>query len=176
MQKPVLILLTTAVVIFASPFTGNAEPVAVDPQIVNQMQETIRQQQEQLHILAEQIKAQSELLDNLQKQIHALQQPQAHQPSAAAARLPDISTLTVAAGNDRIRVTLSGQVNRALNIVYDGGGTKLYHVDNNASNSRLRIMGTARIHEDLSLGTRIQFAIAPDVSSQARSGPPVHDT
>jgi predicted porin len=130
------------------------------------MQETIRRQQEQLRIQAEQIRAQSELLENLQKQVHALQQPQTPQPSAAVAPQPGTLPLTVTSGNDRIKVTLSGQVDRALNIVNDGGSTKLYHVDNNASNSRLRIIGTARINEDLSLGTRIEFAVAPDVSSQ----------
>ena len=166
MRKLVPILLTTAVLILAAPLTGRAEPVVVDPQILNQMQETIRRQQEQLRIQAEQIKAQAQLLENLQKEVHALQQPQAPQPSAASAPQPGASPLTVTSGNDRIKVTLSGQVDRALNIVNDGGSTKLYHVDNNASNSRLRIIGTAGINEDLSLGTRIEFAVAPDVSSQ----------
>lgn len=123
MRKRVPILLTTAVLILAAPLTGAAEPVAVDPQILNQMQETIRRQQEQLRIQAEQIKAQSELLDNLQKQVHALQQPQAPQPSAAIAPRPAASPLTVTSGNDRIKVTLSGQVDRALNVVNDGGST-----------------------------------------------------
>jgi hypothetical protein len=166
MHTLVLQFLTTTVLILAMPFSGRAEPVAVDPLILNQMQETIRQQQEQLRIQAEQIKAQSELLENLQKQIHAMQQPQASPPSAAAISLPGSSLLPVSSGNDRIQVMLSGQVDRALNVVNDGGGTKLYHVDNNASNSRLRVIGTGRINDELSVGTRIEVAVAPDVSSQ----------
>ena len=166
MHKLTPLLLTTTALILAAPFTGRTEPVAVDPQILHQMQVTIRQQQEQLGIQAEQIKAQSELLNNLQKQINAMQQPQASQPSVTTAPKTNASPLTISSGNDRIKVTLSGQVDRAVNVVNDGGGTKLYHVDNNASNSRIRIVGTGKINDELSVGTRIEVAVAPDVSTQ----------
>ncbi len=165
-HKLVPLLLATMGLNFLVPFTGRAEPVAFDPQIIKQMQEIIRQQQEQLQRQAEQIKAQSEMLGILQKQMSVLQPSPPPQPSVIAVPGASAPQLMVVSGNDRIKLTLSGQVNRAVNVVSDGGGTKLYHVDNNASNSRFRLIGAGKINDELSVGTRIEVAVAPEVSSQ----------
>jgi predicted porin len=50
--------------------------------------------------------------------------------------------------------------------VGDGAGTTVYHVDNNVSNSRFRLVGTATINHDLTLGTRLEMAFTADESSK----------
>jgi hypothetical protein len=50
----------------------------------------------------------------------------------------------VASGSDAVKLVISGQVNRALMVVGDGGDTSLLNVDNNASSSRIRAIGEAR--------------------------------
>ena len=162
-----------------APSVSSAEPVQVDRQLLLQLQETIRQQQLQLQQQAEQIRQQSLKLEALHQQVTALQHavpPVPAQPSGAStdkqaeasagARLAAPAPATVTSGNDKVRLAISGQINRATNIIDDGSGSKLYHVDNDASNSRVRFVGTAKISNDLSLGTRIEFAVAPDISTK----------
>ncbi len=72
----------------------------------------------------------------------------------------------VTTDQDRIKLAISGQIDRAVNVVDDGAKTRAYFVDNDASNSRLRLIGTARATDDLTLGTRFEVAIAPNESAQ----------
>lgn len=155
-----------------------AEPVTVDAALLRSLQETILQQQQQLRQQAEQIRQQAQKLEVLHRQVTALQQTAipapAKPPASSAAPLKDQapSGLTAAAppvvtsGNDKIRLSISGQLNRAMNIANDGACTKMYHVDNDGSNSRFRLVGSARINDDLTVGTRIEVAVAPDVSTR----------
>jgi hypothetical protein len=72
----------------------------------------------------------------------------------------------VVSGRERMKVVLSGQVSRAVNVVDDGVDTKAYFVDSDASNSRVRLVGTVQATEDVTVGTRIEVAIAPNESSE----------
>lgn len=50
-------------------------------------------------------------------------------------------------GNDRVRLTFSGQINRALNTVDDGRSTRTYHVDNENASTRFRFLGETAAYE-----------------------------
>ncbi len=159
-------LCTLSFLLLSLPLTASAQPRAMDQQVLQQMQETIRQQQLQLQQQAEQIKAQSEILQRLQQQISTFQQ------TSAPVQIPTAQTVQTAApvpvvtsGNDKIKLAISGQINRAVVVANDGYNSTLYHVDNTASNSRIRFVGTAKANEDLSIGTRIEIAVSPDRSS-----------
>ncbi|MDD2500583.1 MAG: porin [Geobacter sp.] len=158
--------LTIVGLLLCLPLTAAAQPVVVDPALLQQMQKTIRQQQQQLQQQAEQIKAQAEVLQRLQQQISALQQaaplpPQTIPVTVQTTQPPPLIT----SGNDKIKLAISGQINRAVVVANDGYNSTLYHVDNTVSNSRFRLVGTARATEDLSIGTRIEIAVSPDRSS-----------
>ncbi len=159
--------LTMTAMLLCFPLTAVAQPVAVDPLVLQQMQETIQQQQRQLQQQAEQIKAQSEVLQRLQQQISTLQQlPLPPVQTAPTQTVQTASPLpAVTSGNDKIRLAISGQINRAVVVANDGYNNTLYHVDNTVSNSRFRLVGTAGISDDLALGTRLEVAISPDRSS-----------
>ena len=73
---------------------------------------------------------------------------------------------TVTSGQERIKLSISGQVNRMMSIVDDGDSTRAYFVDNDNSNSRIRLVGTAQATDDLTLGARIEVAVAPDESGK----------
>lgn len=166
MRLPATALLIVLTLLL--PALSQAQPIIVDPQVLQQLQETIRQQQQQLQLQAEQIAIQARTLQALQQQVQSMQQtaasPEAVRAAAAPPPLPSPAPV-LSSGNDKIKLSLSGQINRAVNITNDGGSTKLYPVDNDASNSRIRLVGTARISDDLTLGTRLELSIAPDESS-----------
>ncbi|MGH0030405.1 MAG: porin [Myxococcota bacterium] len=73
---------------------------------------------------------------------------------------------TVTSGSRDVRLAVSGQVNRAINVLDDGHSTDAYHVDNNLSNSRIRFIGTGRVNEDVTVGARLEAAISPNNSGQ----------
>jgi len=154
------------------------QPVPVDAKLLRQLQQTIQQQQEQIRQQAAQIRVQSERLDAMQQQINTLQRPgQSLTPAAVASatkKQPSDTTslqeplpwFTISSGNDQVKLSLSGQVNRAVNIVHDGRKTGLYPVDNSTSGSRIRFIGTAKIDDDLTIGSRIEVTVAPDSTVQ----------
>ncbi|MGB6930343.1 MAG: porin, partial [Syntrophobacteria bacterium] len=72
----------------------------------------------------------------------------------------------VTSGHERVKLAISGQVHRAVNVSEDGKNTKAYFVDSDASNTRVRFVGTAKASDDLTAGTRIEVAIAPNESSE----------
>jgi hypothetical protein len=62
-------------------------------------------------------------------------------------------------------VAISGQVDRLLNLADDGKSTKAYFVDNNNSVSRLAVVATGQVTEDLTLGSNFELAISPNNSA-----------
>lgn len=157
--------------------TANAQTVSLEAELLLQLQETINQQQEQLGKQSAQIQAQADTLKAVQKQLDDLTQERAGAQTQAAQAIstaPQSATIsqkgspspTVAATQERVKLAISGQVNRAVNVINDGSGADVYFVDSNISNSRVRFVGTAMVNDDATLGSRIEVAIAPDESSQ----------
>jgi hypothetical protein len=72
----------------------------------------------------------------------------------------------VTSGQERVKIVVSGQIHRAINLADDGDKTSTYFVDPDSSNSKFRLVGTARIDDDLTLGTRLEVAVAPNESSK----------
>ncbi|MBM7454614.1 outer membrane murein-binding lipoprotein Lpp [Oceanisphaera litoralis] len=70
----------------------------------------------------------------------------------------------VGSGNDKIRVSVSGHVNRALLVVDDGEETDLYHVDNDSSSTRLRVIGEGDVNSELTVGTAIEVQLESNSS------------
>ncbi len=132
-----------AAVILASGLPGNA--LAQEDPRIEQLQRQIEELQRQL----------DELRGEMQE-VKKLPPP----PPAEVPERP------VTSGQDRITLTISGQINRAINVAGDGDRTKVYFVDNDASNSRIRAVGTGQISDDVTVGTQIELAIAPNESAK----------
>ena len=154
-----------------------AQQSDVDGDRLRRLLETVEQQRLLLERQSRELKAQAEILESLQKQIDALRgkadeagRRAAPAQSAADRAAAEGGRREVSSGQERVKLAVSGQVNRAVNLVDDGDNTKAYFVDNDASNSRVRFVGTARMTEDLALGSRIEFAFAPNESSTVTQG------
>src|SRR5262245_261654 len=62
--------------------------------------------------------------------------------------------------NPDLRLDIAGQINQAMNLAGDGVDTKLYFVDNDASNSRVRFAGVARFEDGPELGSTLEIAFS----------------
>ncbi len=154
---------------------ARAETVTVDAALLQQLQEVIEQQQQQL-------KSQSEVLESLQQQMNELKQTateaqtEASEAKSTAQQAVDTAKKAgtvaqagngklVTSGQERVKLAISGQVNRAVNVAEDGDKTKAYFVDNDASNTRFRFVGTGKATDDLTVGARLEVALTTNESS-----------
>ncbi len=71
----------------------------------------------------------------------------------------------VSGGADRIRLSLSGQVNRGLLYGNDGRASDVRNVDNNNSSTRFRIVGEGQINDTASGGVNIEAEFRPNSSA-----------
>jgi len=139
-----------------------AQQVTVDAKTIERLENLINTQQKQLEALQQEV--------NQLKQTTASAQSDAKEAREVAetakmtAQAPAEKVVT--SGQERVKLVVSGQVDRAMNVANDGDQTKAYFVDNGASNSRLRLVGTARVDDDLTIGTRLEMAFAPNESSK----------
>lgn len=60
----------------------------------------------------------------------------------------------VTPGNDKVRLSISGHVNRALMLADDGDQSDLFHVDNDAESTLINIVGQYKTDDDLIIGAR----------------------
>ena len=74
-------------------------------------------------------------------------------------RVADLEATTVRKGNRRVSLKLSGHVNRAVMWWNDGQESNVYSVDNDNSNTRIRLEGSAKIRNDMSAGFYIEWAV-----------------
>ena len=152
---------------------------AQDAKKMQELQRVIDAQQKQMEAQQKQLDAQRQLLQDLQKQMESLvkdadteavpaaaEKPTAKPEVASTKPPPPVEKVVTSGGGKRIKLAISGQVNRAVNIVDDGKDTDAYFVDNDNSESRVRFDGTAKATDDLTLASRIELTIAPNLAGQ----------
>jgi Gram-negative porin len=64
----------------------------------------------------------------------------------------------VQSGNSRVKVTLYGQVNRAVRFHFTKGDTSIAHVDNSNSSTRLGVLARGRLFPDVTITGLIELA------------------
>ena len=138
---------------------------------------------EKIERLERLIKAQQQQLESLQQQLNELKQTatdaqtQAKEGKSVAEdskfsltlvqRQPlqaTVDKLVTSGGGERVKLAISGQVNRAVNIVDDGKTPRPTSSTMTPAESRVRFVGTARATDDLTLGGPIELTIAPNNS------------
>jgi hypothetical protein len=144
---------------------------AQEAEKINELQHVINAQQKQLEYQQKQLDEQRLMMQKLQAQIETLAtntDKKAHNATAdknTSAPAP-VDKLVTSGGGERIKLAISGQVNRAVNMVDDGKSTKAYYVDNDNSESRVRFVGTAGATNDLTIGSQIELSIAPNKAGE----------
>ena len=83
--------------------------------------------------------------------------PGAPQPVAAA---------PISSAADKVKVSLSGQVDRALLYGDDGKSNAVRNVDNIISSTRFRLLGEGRFDPETTLGTNLEMELRPNLSNQ----------
>ena len=87
------------------------------------------------------------------------------EPEETTTATEETTKPVVSSSQPKIKVSVSGQINRAVNVADDGDQTKAYFVDNNVSNSRLRLLGVGQLTEDLRFGAQLETAFSPNNSA-----------
>ena len=142
--------------------TVEAQEGTADSKDVERLERLIKEQQQQLESLQQQV---NELKKTAtEAQTEAKEAKSVAEEAKTTVQAPVKRAVT--SGQERVKLAISGQVHRAVNVADDGKSTKAYFVDNDSSNTRVRLVGTAKATEDLTLGTRIEVAIAPNESSE----------
>ena len=92
-------------------------------------------------------------------------QPYTAANAASPGSVAPIPAAPVSAGADRVRLSLSGQVDRMLLYGNDGRASALRNVDNNNSSTRIRIVGEGQINDTTSGGVNIETELRPNSSA-----------
>jgi hypothetical protein len=151
--------LAASLLLGLSLATRDLAAQAADTTTIEELKQIILEQQRQLGEQAKTLDAQARTLDALQRRVDAIQHSAEEAQETA-------ESAEAKAGQERVKLAISGQINRAVNVVDDGNSTKAYFVDNNASNSRIRFVGTGAVDSDLTIGTQIELGINPNSSGK----------
>jgi len=146
----IFICLATGFFLLASVWGSSALAQPKDAQALEKMQRLIEQQQSQLD-------AQAKAIEDLKKQLQTLSKA-SPPPAATAEKLPSLQNV-VKPGSDKVGVQLYGQVNRGVMYAHDGNDSDFYHVDNDASSTRLGIKAKSNTGSELEAGAwfEVQF-------------------
>ena len=134
--------------------------LAEDSTDIHELKRVIQTQQKQLDTLQQQLAEQGKLIQQLLAKDPAPTAKTGAKESVAVSHAKKDKVVT--SGEDRVKLSISGHVSRAVNLIDDGKETEAYFVDNDNSESRVNFVGTAKVNDDLSLGTRIELAISPN--------------
>ncbi len=110
------------------------------------------------------LKAQVEILMRKVEELEAKQAETAKEVKEAK-EAPAAPAVT--SGNDKVKLAVSGQVNRVSFLADDGTESNFFHSDNENSSTRWRLVGGARIDDEWSVGTLIEQDIGQTNNSSA---------
>jgi hypothetical protein len=141
---------------------ADAKQVMVDAKLLQQLQQLVADQQRQLDSLQQQVNQFQQTAVSAEAQAQEAKTVAEEAKTAAETPAPTVVT----SGSKNVKLAISGQINRAMNVVDDGDQTDAYFVDNDNSNTRVRFIGTADATDDLTLGSKLEIAFTPDSSAE----------
>lgn len=118
----------------------------------------------------DQLRSQVQALLNRIEQLERAQQETQRTARAAKTAAEKAKTggdPTLSSGNRKIKLSVSGQVNRGAMYVNDGDRDDVLHVDNDNSSTRVRFIGSGQVNDDVSVGTQIEVQIESNSSISA---------
>ena len=161
--------------------TGTARSQSENESQLRKLQETIQRQKElikeqskRIEEQSEQIKKQWEVLESVQRQLEQLGKDTERARQAAEdakvmtsrVEVEEKADRAVTSGQDRIKLSISGQINRMINIADDGVSAEVFFVDNDNSSSRFRFVGVGKLNEDLSVGAVMEMETESNSSAE----------
>ena len=159
-------LLFLTVILFAVALVGISSTARgeSDEEALNKLKRIIEEQQDQ-------IDAQQKTLQDLKQQVEAISEPSTSPSPQVAEKKPEA---VVRSRNDKVSLTIYGQVNRAALYANDGDEGNWFFVDNDNSSTRIGLLGSTNAIDDFSIGTRfeVEFQTNPsnEVSQEDKNG------
>ncbi|MCA8928071.1 MAG: hypothetical protein KDC18_08360 [Alphaproteobacteria bacterium] len=139
-------------------------PGAAAGQSLDEMRRMLLQQQQMIEQMQRQ---QQQLQQKFDETLTKYNQLQAKTDQVAkATEAASTQSKTVTNGNERVKIALSGHINRMVTVANDGEATDFYNVDNNNSSSRVRVVGTAKVDDKMSFGTVLEVALQSNSSGK----------
>ena len=127
---------------------------------VEELKSTVREQQRV-------IDEQDTRIRNLEQRVDSIDQDEGESVVTAPGPTPSAEPMpVVTGGNPKIRLSISGQVHRAMNVLDDGNDTEALHVDSDTSNTRTRFVATGVINDDLTVVARTEIALSANNSNR----------
>ncbi len=120
----------------------------------------------QLQHLLRQLEAQQKTLAALSQEVARLKKAQAQEKAAKQETVAAAPEKMVKSGNEKVRLTLKGQVNRAVMVVDDGKQSEVFHVDNDFSSTRFSLLAEAKPQKDLKIGGHIEMELQSNASNK----------
>ncbi|UUX50697.1 hypothetical protein NUH88_03135 [Nisaea acidiphila] len=147
---------------------ADAQSAAVDPQVLESLKTLIEAQQQQLQRQAETIEALKQRVEGLERTTTEVRDTAVAAKSAAdevqqAVEAGGVGDPTISSGQEKVKLSIYGQVNRALNVADDGNATDVYFVDNDTSNSRVGFSGTAKV-DGTTIGSVLEIGFSANNS------------
>jgi len=115
---------------------------------------------DRIDALIEQLQRQNQEIEALKKEVAELRgkvEPAAGEPKYFK---EDGDEPLTAYENPGLQITVAGQVNQAYNLADDGANTRGYFVDNDNSNSRMRLAGVATFDGGPQVGSTLEVAFS----------------
>jgi len=135
------VILKTAAATLVAVVVSSAALAQSEGDRIKALEKMIQKQQDQ-------IEAQQKVLDEMRS---ALKSVQGNGAGDGTGR-----NRVVLSRDDKVKLSIEGQVNRALLYYNDGNKDAVRHVDNDASSTRLAFKGSAQATDDLKLGATIE--------------------
>lgn len=95
-------------------------------------------------------------INKLQQELEQLKEQVEEEEDRAPADERVLGPREMQSGMDQVRLTVSGQVNRAILVTDDGEDVDAFFVDNDNSSTRIRLLGDARFNDDITVGSVIE--------------------
>ena len=140
--------------------TGSAQSVAAAS-----IEERLQALEQLLQQEREKNEAQAKTIEQLQNQLNAIEVPASGAAVVAGQDAAAPAKPVVESGNDKVKVQLYGQLNRAVLIADDGDSTETYQVDNDNSSTRIGLLGSVAPDEGWGIGTRFEVEFESNSSS-----------
>ncbi len=112
------------------------------------------------------IEQMKEQIQDLQIKINALLDAQKKMQDAQQKAAPAKGANQVVNGTDKIKLAISGQIDRGVLYFDDGAENNFFNVDNGNSSTRIRFIGTAKPDDDLTISTNLEFDLRSNASDR----------
>lgn len=118
-----------------------------------------------------QIEELQQQIEELRQQLEQLREQQtetdrkAEQAATEAKKAGDTAEAFTTSGNDKVKLSISGQVDRGVLVTDDGENTDAFFVDNGNSSTRIRLIGEARPVDEVKVGTNIEVQFQSNSST-----------